>query len=272
MRSWVVAFHLKVSTTLAFYLTHNLIRTFVFINIVDSIRLVSTVRTRSEHPSIHPPTHPSIHSPIHPSTEQPGTLARGRRNPSPSYVPPRQHDITGALTHVVPNAVWNQVPGNITNPARVLRGDPPQFRPHPTWDAPVAHSNSSSAAEIAIYKEELQRHKDSSLTTALLDSVGEVNRIHLKTTFPQLKPYMVTPRQMIDAMCAKHDVATGDDVAKLRASLSLALTSLSDLTTHMENFPLASQRLTRSGQRPRGNQLHYFELFLETVSFPLSCA
>ena len=40
-----------------------------------------------------------------------------------------------------------------------------------------------------------------------------------------------------------------------------------DLTDHMDSFLLASQRLTRSGQRE--TDYRYFELFLETVSgFP----
>ncbi len=109
---------------------------------------------------------------------------------------------------------------------------------------------------VAIYKEELQQHKDfsiasSSLTTALLDRIGGVNRTHLKTNFPQLKSYMLTPRHVIDAILTKHGVATSDDVAKLRAPLSLVLTSLSDLTTHMENFLLASQRLTRVAKMKR---------------------
>jgi hypothetical protein len=46
-----------------------------------------------------------------------------------------------------------------------------------------------------------------------------------------------------------------------------ALTSLSDLTDHMDSFLLASQRLTRSGQGE--TDYNYFKLFLETVSgFP----
>ncbi len=49
--------------------------------------------------------------------------------------------------------------------------------------------------------------------------------------------------------------------------LSQALTSLSDLTDHMDSFLLASQCLTRSGQGE--TDYKYFELFLETVSgFP----
>jgi hypothetical protein len=33
-----------------------------------------------------------------------------------------QHDITGALSLVVPDDVWNIVPGNITNQAQVTAG------------------------------------------------------------------------------------------------------------------------------------------------------
>ena len=54
------------------------------------------------------------------------------------------------------------------------------------------------------------------LNTALLASVGEKNRNHLKTTFPALKLYMLSPRVIVDTMHAKHSVATSDDVSRLR--------------------------------------------------------
>jgi hypothetical protein len=75
----------------------------------------------------------------------------------------------------------------------------------------------------------------STLNTALLASVGEKNRNHLKTTFPalKLKLYMLSPRDIVDTMRAKHGVATSDDVSKLRDPLSRALMSLSDLTDHI---------------------------------------
>ena len=105
------------------------------------------------------------------------------------------------------------------------------------------------------------------LNTALLASVGEKNRNHLKTTFPALKLYMLSPREIVDTMRAKRGVATSDDVSRLRDPLSRALTSLSDQTDHMDSFLLASQRLTRCGQGENG--YNYFKLFLETVSgFP----
>ena len=90
---------------------------------------------------------------------------------------------------------------------------------------------------------------------------------NLKMTFPLVRTYMLSPRDIVDTMRAKHGVATSDDVSKLRDPLSRALTSLSDLTDHMDSFLLASQRLTRSGQGE--TDYRYFELFLETVSgFP----
>ena len=89
-----------------------------------------------------------------------------------------QHDITGALSLVVTDIVWNMVPGNITNAAAVARGNPPQFRARPTWDMPAQHANNAAAAVVSIYREEATTHRDflkasSALTTALLDSVGE---------------------------------------------------------------------------------------------------
>jgi hypothetical protein len=78
---------------------------------------------------------------------------------------------------------------------------------------------------------------------------------------------MLSPRDIVDTMRAKHGVATSDDVSKLRDPLSRALTSLSGLTGHMDSFRLASQRLTRSDQGE--TDFRYFELSLEIVSgFP----
>ncbi len=107
----------------------------------------------------------------------------------------------------------------------------------------------------------------SALNTALLASIGDINQNILRTTFSALKPYMLTPIQIVTTMLAQHGVATGDDVSKLQDPLSQAMTSLPDLTKHMANFLLASQRLTRSGQGE--TPYKYFKLFLETVvSFP----
>ena len=119
----------------------------------------------------------------------------------------------------------------IRRPVRIAAGDPP-FRDRPTCDQPAPHANNAAAAVVSLYKMEAQRHADlsmasSTLNTALLASVGEKNRNHLKTTFPDL----------VDTMRAKHGVATSDDVSKLRDPLSRALTSLSDLTCHMLWIP-----------------------------------
>ncbi len=69
-------------------------------------------------------------------------------------------------------------------------------------------------------------------------------------------------------MVAKHGIPTSEDIHKLREPpLALALTSLSDLESHMGNFLLTSQRLTRSSQGE--TPYHYFELYLVTVAgFP----
>ncbi len=85
------------------------------------------------------------------------------------------------------------------------------------------------------------RHNDfsfasSALTTAFFTRIDEVNEDSLRTTFPNLAPYMLTPRQIVDTMLDKHGVATGDDVSKLLIPLSQQLTSLSDLTKHMSTF------------------------------------
>ena len=175
-----------------------------------------------------------------------------------------QHDPTGALTLVATDVVWKDFPVNLANRAQVLAGThPPAYRARPTWDLPAQHANNAAAAVVSIYKQELVRHTDysmaeSALATALLASIGEINVVLLKTTFPAIKSYALTPRQIVDTMIAKHGIPTSDDVTKLREPLSRALTSLSDLESHMGNFLLASQRLTRSGQGE--TPYHYFEL------------
>ena len=182
-----------------------------------------------------------------------------------------QHDVTGALTLVASDLVWQSIPANQTSAVRIAAGDPP-FRDRPTWDQPAPHANNAAAAVVSLFKMETQRYADYSmassiLNTALLASVGEKNQNHLRTIFPAMKLYMLSPRDIVDTMRAKHGVATSDDVSKLRDPLSRALTSLSDLTDHMDSFLLASQRLTRRGQGE--TDYRYFELFLETVSgFP----
>jgi hypothetical protein len=124
-----------------------------------------------------------------------------------------QHDITGALSLVVPNDVWNLVPGNITNQAQVTAGThPAAFHARPTWDMPQQHANNATAAVVSIYKADAARFTDfslasSSLSNALLASIGDTNETYLTTMFPAKKTYMLTPREIIDTMTAKHGVA-----------------------------------------------------------------
>ncbi len=125
---------------------------------------------------------------------------------------------------------------------------------------------------VNIHRLATTRHTDftfasSNLTTALLASIGATNTDILRTTFPDLAPYMLTPMQIVDTMATQHGVTTGDDISKLLSPLSQPLTSLNDLTKHMPSFLLASQRLTRSGQGETAYK--YFKMFLEAVaSFP----
>jgi hypothetical protein len=137
---------------------------------------------------------------------------------------------------------------------------------------PQDHTGNATSATVNIHRMAVARHNDfsfagSSLTTALLASLGEANEATLRTTFPDPAPYMLTPRQIVDTMLAKNFVATGDDVSKLLTPLSKPLMSLSDLAKYMSTFLLASQRLTRSGQGKTA--YNYFKFFLESVSgFP----
>jgi len=182
------------------------------------------------------------------------------------------HDLMGALTLVVSDVTWELVPANLTNPVDVAAGQPAVYRARPNWDMPAAHAGNAASGAVNLHRMLMEKYNDfslasSALNTALLVSIGDVNQNILRTTFPALKPYMLTPIQIVTTMLTQHGVATGDDVTKLQDPLSQAMTSLSDLTKHMANFLLASQRLTRSGQGE--TPYKYFKLFLETVSsFP----
>jgi hypothetical protein len=61
-----------------------------------------------------------------------------------------QHDISDALSLVVPDNVWQLVPGNIINLGRVAAGSPPAYRARPTWDMPAQHTNNATAAVLSI--------------------------------------------------------------------------------------------------------------------------
>ncbi len=65
-----------------------------------------------------------------------------------------QWDITGAITLVASDAVWNAVPGNITNLASVLpRGEAPQYRARSDFDPPTALDPTATAVELANWKQ-----------------------------------------------------------------------------------------------------------------------
>ena len=182
------------------------------------------------------------------------------------------HDVTGALTLVMSDAKWDLMPINLTNPIDVAAGQAAVYRARPTYAAPAAHANNAASAVVNIHRLATARNTDftyasSTLTTALLASIGDANTDVLRTTFPNYAPYMLTPMMIMATMANQHGVTTGDDVTKLQSPLSQRLTSLSDLTKHMSSFLLASQRLTRTGQGETAYK--YFTMFLETVtSFP----
>jgi hypothetical protein len=107
---------------------------------------------------------------------------------------------------------------------------------------------------------------ESALLTLLLASIGDINTDLLATDFPGIRPYALSSRQVVDLMTRKYGIATSDDITKLREPLSLALTSLSDLESHMEKIYTAGLS-ARSGQCE--TPYHYFELYLLTVAgFP----
>jgi hypothetical protein len=135
------------------------------------------------------------------------------------------HDVTGALILVMSDTKWTSMPVNFINPIDVAAGQPAVYRNRPAYAIPADHAGNATAAAVNIHRMATTRHNDfsfasSSLTTALLASLGEFNEDTLRTTFPALAPYMLDPRQIVDTMLAKHGVATGDDVSKLLTPLS----------------------------------------------------
>jgi hypothetical protein len=116
------------------------------------------------------------------------------------------------------------------------------------------------------------KHQDfnqvgSALAKALLVSIGDENQTHFRTTFVNVKIYALIPAQIVTTMIAKHGVATGDDIQRLKEPLSQSLLSLSDFERHMGKYQLASQKLTRAGQGLA--DYAYFQAFLLTVQdFP----
>ena len=132
---------------------------------------------------------------------------------------------------------------------------------------------AATAAEVIIWRQATDRNHaynvaGTRLSAALLASIGEANKTHLQSVLPGIALYALLPRQVIDAMVARHGILTSDDVNRLRLPLSSPLTSLADLLTHQEKYLLASQRLTRNGQGE--TPFKYFEMYLETLKgFPL---
>ena len=185
-----------------------------------------------------------------------------------------QWDITGAITLVASDSVWNAVPGNITNPAQVLAGShPPAYRPRPDYDPPVALDPAATAVELANWKLEMDMHFAytlalNSLSLALLASVGPVNTTLLKVAYTPTPLHFLTPRQIIDCMFTKHASLTGPDLKKLRAPLFEPLQAVAELEAHMGKFVLASIKLSATGHGE--DSYRYFELFLESIKgFPL---
>jgi hypothetical protein len=165
------------------------------------------------------------------------------------------HVIMGALALVVSNETWERISANLTNPIDVAAGQATMYRNPPDWPMSAAHAGNAASGAVNLHRIQMSMSKyndfslaSSALNTTILASIGDVSQNILRTAFPALKLYLLTPLQIVTTMLAQHGIAKDDDVTKLQDPLSQAMTSLSDLTKHMANFVLASQRLTRSGQ------------------------
>ena len=142
------------------------------------------------------------------------------------------YDLAGALSLVAVQTVWEEFPGNITNPAEVAAGThAPDYRARPTYARPADFANNAAAAVIAVNKRDLDKHYAyttalSTLNLALLASVGADNKTLLKGLFLPAPLYSLTPMQIVEAMLLEYGETTGTDLQRLRAPLQEPLTSL----------------------------------------------
>jgi hypothetical protein len=183
------------------------------------------------------------------------------------------YDNAGALSLVAYPSEWNAYPGNITNAADVMNGDPPNFRARTTYDRPADHQDDAAPGVLAVHKRAMDKHHaytmaNSTLNVALLASIGPDNKVLLLAVYNVIPMYALAPFQIVEAMFQEHGVLAGVDLGRLRAPLQEPLPALADLERHMNKFMLASKKLTLTGQ---GKQPYeYFEAFLETVqAFPV---
>ncbi len=84
-----------------------------------------------------------------------------------------QHDVTGALTLVASDLVWQSIPANQTPAVRIAAEDPPH-RARPTWDQPQPHANNAAAAVVSRYKMEATRHADYCMASSTLNTARPV--------------------------------------------------------------------------------------------------
>jgi hypothetical protein len=68
-----------------------------------------------------------------------------------------QHDVTGTLTLVASDGVWNSIPANLANAACVLQRGPPQYRARSTWHQPQPHASNAAAAVVSLFQMEATR-------------------------------------------------------------------------------------------------------------------
>jgi hypothetical protein len=83
-----------------------------------------------------------------------------------------------------------------------------------------AHANNAASAGVSICRQDVTRRTDYTLTSktlakALLESIGDKNMVLLKPLHPTLKIYSLSPRQIVDAMVAKHGIPTSEGIHKL---------------------------------------------------------
>ena len=158
---------------------------------------------------------------------------------------------------------WNAYPGNITNAADVMNGDPPNFRARTTYDSPADHPDDAAPGVLAVHKRAMDKHHaytmaNSTLNVALLASIGPDNKVLLLAVYNVIPMYALAPFQIVDAMFQEHGVLAGADLGRLRAPLQEPLSALADLERHMnkEQIHVGLQKIDAS--RPRQATVRIF--------------
>jgi hypothetical protein len=174
-----------------------------------------------------------------------------------------EYDPYGLLFLVADNVVWQALPANqITDPA----GNP-AIRARPTFPTPPDLALNAGPAARDIHKHQLRSSMTYlstlvTLTTALIDSIGESNRVAI--SHPIYETTLLTPTDIVNQMTTMHSNYTQLDIDVLREPLSVKLSNLTEFRPHVATFRQALAALNRAGQLPL--PLEQYSMFRNSLS------